>query len=134
MLRALALPLVAIAFLSAACRPPEDPATRYRRFAAAARGGDADTAWALLATASQKQLEARSKELKAGGPTGGADLRAQELLLGDLARTAPKVKAAKVARADGDRATVDVELEGGGHGQVEMQREQDGWRVVLPGG
>jgi hypothetical protein len=131
---ALAAALIALGLAAAGCRAPEDPGTRYLRFARAAREGEAGTAWALLSTASQQQLEARSKALGEGGAPAGVTLDPRQLLLGDLAPTAPKVKSVKVVRDAGDEAALDVELEGGAHGQVTLRREQDGWRVVLPGG
>lgn len=128
--RSLALFVLALS----ACRAPEGAAQRYRRFVAAARDGDGATVWALLSSASQERIRARSAELSGGAPTPGADLSGPHLVLGDLAATAPRVKSVRVASQRGDEAVVDVDLEGGGHGQVTMRREQDGWRVVMPGG
>lgn len=124
-----------VATLCFACQPrPEDPAQRYRRFAAAARKGDTGTVWALLSSESQARVRARGKALEAQKPAPALDFGPAQLLLGDLAATAPKVKSTRVATESGDQAVVDVELEGGGRGQVNMRREKDGWRVVLPGG
>jgi len=44
------------------------------------------------------------------------------------------VKSARVVRESADTAAVDVEVEGGERGQVELRREEGEWRVVLPGG
>ncbi len=118
----------------AACRPPEDPAARYRRFTAAARDGNAGAVWAMLSSDSQQRLQSRAEALAGGKKLEGVDLDPRGLVLGDLAATAPKVKSVRVARQAGDTAAVDVELEGGGRGQVELRREKDEWRVVLPGG
>jgi hypothetical protein len=130
----LAAALVLVATLAAACRAPEDPAQRYQRFAAAARGGEVGTVWALLSADSQQRIRERGKALTGGKPIPGVDLGPGQILLGDLAVTAPKVKSATVARASGDEAVVEVELEDGTRGQVQMKREKDGWKVVLPGG
>ncbi len=132
--RALLAVLLTLALLPSACRPPEDPAQRYLRFASAARGGDDATAWALLSTASQDALRARAAALRGGKDGPRVDLSARDLVLGDLAATAPTVKGARVASQRGDDAVVEVDLEGGTHGQVTMHREADGWRVVLPPG
>ena len=59
---------------------------------------------------------------------------AAESVVGDLAATAPKVKSARVVSQRDADAVVEVDLEGGTHGQVSMRREADGWRVVLPPG
>lgn len=125
---------LALGLLAAACRtPPADPAERYRQFAAAAQGGDADAAWSMLSSDSQERLKARGEALSGGKPVAGVDLGPRQLLLGDLAPTAPKVKSVRVAKQEGDAAAVEVEVDGGARGQVDLRRENGEWRVVLPG-
>ncbi|HYD39457.1 MAG TPA: hypothetical protein VEB43_01395 [Anaeromyxobacter sp.] len=130
--RALVLPFVA--FLAAACQRPDNPAERYERFARAARAGDVGAVWAMLSKDSQDRLRARSKELEGSAQVPGADVQVANLVLGDLAPTAPKVKSATVLRESRDRAVVAVEVEGGERGEVSLVREGQEWKVVLPGG
>jgi hypothetical protein len=132
MRRPLALTLAVLA--AAACRSPEDPAQRYRRFALAARAGDAAAVWAMLSTDSRTQLEARGKALQGDRPVPGVDLRAEALVLGDLSLTSPRVKSATVVRQSAEQAVVAVEDEAGGRGEVTLVKEGREWRVVLPGG
>ncbi len=125
---------LALALAAAGCRPPDDPAGRYRRFAAAARDGNAAAVWSMLSSGSQQRLQARSAALAQGQKVEGVDLDPRELVLGDLAPTAPKVKSVRVVRQADDAATVAVEVDGGGGGEVELRREKGEWRVVLPAG
>jgi hypothetical protein len=127
------LPLVLLLSL-AACRAPEGPAARYRRFAEAVRGGRASEAWSLLSSQSKEALAARGKALAGEKPPPGVDLSGRELLVGDLAPTSPKVKSVTVVREEGDRAVVAVEEEGGGRGEATLVREGKEWQVVLPEG
>ncbi len=127
--RAVLLPLLAL--LAAGCQRPDNPAARYERFARAARGGDYGAVWAMLSRASQDRLRARSKELRGGADVPGADLQVANLLVGDLAPTAPKVKSATVLRESRERAVVAVEVEGGARGEVSLVREGKEWKVIV---
>lgn len=127
--RALVLPLVAL--LATGCQRPDNPAERYERFARAARTGDVGGVWAMLSRDSQDRIRARGKELAGGAKVAGADLGARNLVLGDLAPTAPKVKSATVLRESQDRAVVAVEVEGGERGEVTLVREAKEWKVVV---
>jgi hypothetical protein len=128
------LPLLLLALSLAACRAPEGPAARYRRFAEAVRGGRASEAWSLLSSQSKEALAARGKALAGEKPPPGVDLSGRELLVGDLAPTSPKVKSVTVVREEGDRAVVAVEEEGVGRGEATLVREGKEWQVVLPEG
>jgi len=131
----LALALAALAALAAAgCRAPEGPAERYRRFAEAARGGRAGEVWAMLSQGSRRALSQEGKGLAGKAPSASVDLSGPELVLGDLAPTAPRVKSVSVVRESGDEAVVAVVDEGGVRGEVTMVREGGEWRVQLPGG
>ncbi len=117
----------------AGCRAPEGPADRYRHFAEAARGGRAGEVWGLLSAGSRRALEEEARALAAKGPLPGVDLSGQELVLGDLASTAPRVKSVIVVRESPDAAVVSVEEEGGARHEVSLVREGGEWRVQLPG-
>jgi hypothetical protein len=130
----LVAPLLAAALLLAACRAPETPAELYRRFAEAARKGRAGEVWATLSTGSRKALAERAKALAGAKPPPGMDVSAGDLVLGDLAPTAPKVKSVTVLRESKDSAVVSVEEVGGARGEVSLVREGGEWRVVLPEG
>jgi hypothetical protein len=130
------LPLAAILVLaslgSIGCRRPAGPAETYRAFAAAVRGGDVDAVWSRLSERSRAALDARAKAAaaRAGGvvPASGKDL-----VLGDLAYEAPRLKSVTVLRESPDAAVLSVEVEGtpGGR-EVSLVRESGVWRVVLP--
>jgi surface antigen len=128
------LPLLILSLSLAACRAPEGPAARYRRFAEAVRGGRTGEAWALISSDSRQALAARGKALAGETPPPGVDLSGRELLLGDLSPTSPKVKSVTLVREEGDRAVVAVEEEGGGRGEATLVREGGEWQVVLPEG
>jgi hypothetical protein len=126
-----ALTLLA-ALATAGCKRPAGPAETYRAFAAAARAGDADAVWARLSERSRAALDARAREAaaRAGGlvPATGKDL-----VVGDLALQAPRVRSATVLRESQDVAVVAVEVEGApGPREVSLVRESGVWRVVLP--
>jgi hypothetical protein len=117
---------------TAGCRRPAGPAETYRAFAVAARSGDAEAVWARLSERSRAALDARAKEAaaRAGGvvPASGKDL-----VLGDLALQAPRVRSTTVLRESQEAAVLSVELEGApGSREVSLVRESGVWRVVLP--
>lgn len=126
--------LLAVAFLATACKGPENPAQRYQRFAQAARDGDVGAVWSMLSKDSQERIRARGKGLEGEVPRSGVDLGPANLVVGDLAQTAPKVKSATVLRESQSQAVVAVEVEGGERGEVTLVREGKDWKVVLPEG
>jgi hypothetical protein len=129
------LPLLLCAgLLAAACRAPEGPADRYRSFAEAARAGAGGMVWGMLSAASRRELAQRARTLAVPPPPAGVGVAADDLVLGDLATTAPKVKSVTVLRESPSVAVVAVELEGGTSGEATLVREGGVWRVELPRG
>ncbi len=128
------LALGLLLLLSAAgCRRPAGPAETYRAFAKAARAGDADGVWKLLAQASRDALDARAREAAARAPGGLVPASGKDLVVGALGAEAPRIEKATVVREAGDAATVAVEVEGApGAREVSLVREAGVWRVVLP--
>ncbi len=133
-MRRLVIPLLATALLLSACRVPDTPALRYRRFADAARKGRAAEVWAMLSSDSRKAITERARALAGAKPPPGLDVSPVELVLGDLSPTAPKVKSATTLRESRDAAVVAVDDESGARGEVSLVREDGDWRVVLPPG
>ncbi len=133
-MKRLVAPLLASALLLAACRVSESPADRYRRFVDAARKGRAGEVWSMLSTQSRKALAVRAKALSVSGPSARVDVSPADLVLGDLAPTAPRVKSVTVVRESRDAAVVAVEDVTGFRGEVSLVREDGEWRVVLPEG
>lgn len=128
----LAALLLLAALATAGCRRPAGPAETYRTFASAVRAGDADAVWARLSERSRAALDARARAAaaRAGGvvPSSGKDL-----VVGDLAHEAPRVRNVTVVRESQDAAVVSVEVEGApGAREVSLVRESGVWRVVLP--
>jgi hypothetical protein len=124
--------LLAAALTTAGCRRPAGPAETYRAFAQASRSGDVEGVWARLSESSRAALDARAKAAaaRAGGvvPASGKDL-----VLGDLAAQAPRLKSATVLRESQESAVLAVEVEGTpGAKEVALVRESGVWRVVLP--
>ncbi len=130
MRRLLSLALLALAL--SACRRGEGPVEAYRRFAAAARSGDAETAWNMLSERSRAALDARARELAARAP-GVLPASGRDLLLGDQSARAPRLRSAVVVRESAGAAVVRVEDEAGGKGEVTLVREGGAWRVALDG-
>jgi hypothetical protein len=127
--------LVALAAVlaTAGCRRPAGPAETYRAFAAAARAGDADGVWSRLSARSREVLEARAREIAARAPAGVIPASGKELVLGDLAAQAPRLRATTVVRESADAAVLSVEVEGASRArEVALVREGGVWRVVLP--
>jgi hypothetical protein len=122
--------LVALAATLLAC-PGERPEVAYRAFVAAVREGDAREAWSRLSAGSQRALDARAAEL-ARRSAGVTAARGVDLLLGDAALAARRLRSVVVVRESADAAELRVEVEGGGGSNVEMAREGGRWRVVLP--
>lgn len=133
-MKRLVAPLLAASLLVIACRPPESPASTYRRFTDAARKGEAGRVWAMLSTGSRKALGDRARALAGPKPPLGLDVSAADLVVGNLAATAPRVKSVTVLRESRDAAVVAVEEVGGARGEVSLVREDGEWRVVLPEG
>jgi hypothetical protein len=124
--------LLAAALTTAGCRRPAGPAETYRAFAQASRSGDVEGVWTRLSESSRAALDARAKAAaaRAGGvvPASGKDL-----VLGDLAAQAPRLKSATVLRESQESAVLAVEVEGTpGTKEVALVRESGVWRVVLP--
>jgi hypothetical protein len=129
----LPLALVLAALAAAGCRRPAGPAETYRALAAASRAGDVEGVWSRLSARSREVLEARAREAAARAPPGVVPATARELVLGDLAAQAPRIRAVTVLRESGDAATLSVEVEGApGAREVALVREAGLWRVVLP--
>jgi hypothetical protein len=137
-MRTLALSLVTAALLAGTggCRRTQGPAETYRAFAAAARARGpeaADVVWGMLAARSREALDARAKALAARAPAGVVPPSGKDLVLGNLAAQAPRIRSAVVVRESRDAATVAVEEEGGATArEVSLVREGGVWRVVLP--
>lgn len=128
------LPLALLGTLTlAGCSRPDGPAETYRRFAAAARGGDAEAAWGMLSTRSREALDARAKELAARAAPGVLPASGRDLLLGDQSARAPRLRSAVVVRESAGAAVVRVEDEAGEKGEVTMVHEGGAWRVALDG-
>jgi hypothetical protein len=129
----LAAALLAGLLAVSGCRRPAGPAEAYRAFAAAARAGDSERVWDRLSTASREALDARAREVAARAPGGVVPPSGKELVLGDLAAGAPRIRSVVVLRESRDAAVVAVEVEGReGAREVPLVREAGVWRVVLP--
>lgn len=128
------LPLALLSAVAlAACSRPEGPAESYRRFAAAARAGDADTVWSMLSERSRAELDERARQVAARAAPGVLPATGRELVLGDLSPTAGRLASVTVRRESRDAALLAVQVEGAaGPAEVEMVREDGRWRVVLP--
>jgi len=132
MVRTLAAALV-LAVLLPACRRAAGPAEAYRTFAEAARAGNAEAVWGLLSEGSRRALDARAGALAGKTPPGVVPASGRELVLGDLARAAPRVEKVLVLRESADAAVVAVTILGrGAPEEVPLVREGGAWRVVLP--
>ncbi len=119
--------------VSLACRSSDGPVERYRAFAAAAREGDAAAVWSMLSRKARGELDARAKALAAGAPAGVVPASGADLVLGDLAVKAQRLRSVVVVRESRGAAIVSVETEGGGHArEVTLLREDGAWRVVVP--
>lgn len=123
---------LAAAVAAAGCRRPAGPVETYRVFTAAARAGDVEGVWSRLSERSRQALDARARAAaaRAGGvvPASG-----KELVLGDLAAQAARLKSATVLRESQDAAVLSVQVEGAPAArEVSLVRESGLWRVVLP--
>jgi hypothetical protein len=129
----LALTVVTLGLVAPGCRRPSGPAETYRAFAAAARAGDAEGVWSRLSARSREVLDARAREAAARAPGGVVPSSGKDLVVGDLAAQAARVRSATVLRESSDAAVVAVEVEGApGKREVTLVREAGVWRVVLP--
>lgn len=129
--------LPALALLAAlaltGCRRDLPPDQRYQAFAAAARAGDSDAVWSMLSEGSRAALEARAREAAAGAPPGVVPASGRDLVLGDLAHRARRIRSVAVVRESGGTAVVSVEVEGDERArEATLVREGGSWRVVLP--
>ncbi len=123
----------ALAVSLSACRSSDGPAERYRAFAAAAREGDAAAAWSMLSRKTRAQLDARARAVAAAAPAGVVPASGENLVLGDLASRAQRLRSVLVVRESQGAAIVSVETEGGGPArEVTLVREDGAWRVVVP--
>ena len=128
-MRAIALlPLLA---LLSGCAREQGPESVYRSLGKAVAEREADQAWPLLSTASQKRLDARAREAAARAP-GVVPASGRALLLGDAALASPEVKSVEVRSQDAERAVLRVEEEGRPPREVLLVREGSRWRVDLP--
>ena len=102
--------------------------------AARARDPDAaDRVWGMLSARSRDALDARAKALAAGAPAGVVPASGKDLVVGNLAVRAARIRSVVVLRESRDAAVVGVEEEGGaGTREVPLVREGGVWRVVLP--
>lgn len=132
MRRSLALALVSAALALGACPRPDDPADRYRRFAAAARAGDADAVWSMLSGASREAFDAEARALSARAPKGVIPPSGRDLVVSDQSARAPRIRSAVVVRESAGTAVVRVEDDAGATGEVTLVREGGAWRVVVP--
>jgi hypothetical protein len=123
--------LLVVALLFAGCRRTPGPVDRYRTFAAAARSGDAGAVWSMLSTRTQAAFDARAKALAAEAP-GVVPARGQDLVVGDLASRAPKVRSAVVLRESAEAAVIAVEDEAGARAEVTLVREGGDWEIDVP--
>jgi hypothetical protein len=118
---------------SAGCRRGAGPAETYRAFAAAARSGDREAVWNLLAARSRAALDARAKAAAAKAPPDLVPASGKDLVLGDLNVTAARLKDVTIVRESADAAVVAAQEEGvAGAREVSLVREGGVWRVVLP--
>jgi hypothetical protein len=122
---------VAAALLLPACRNDRPPDAAYRAFTRAAREGNADAAWALLSERTREWLDRRATEAASRAPPGVVPASGKELLLGNAALGAPKVKSIVILRESTDRAVLQVEVEGQPAREVTLVNER-GWRVDIP--
>jgi len=133
---ALAAAVAATLLATPGCRRTAGPAETYRAFAAAARsrGPDAaDAVWGMLSARSREILDARAKEIAARAPAGVVPPTGKDLVLGNLALRAARIRSAVVVRESRDAAVVSVEEEGAADArEVSLVREAGVWRVVLP--
>jgi hypothetical protein len=126
-----ALALVPLLALLPGCAREQEPEAVYRALVKAVSDRDADRAWPLLSTASQKRLDARAREAAARAP-GVVPASGRALLLGDAALASPPVKSMEVRSQDAERAVLRVEEEGRPPREVLLVREGRRWRVELP--
>jgi len=126
-----ALALVWLLALLSGCAREQEPEAVYRTLVKAVSDRDADQAWPLLSTASQKRLDARAREAAARAP-GVVPPSGRALLLGDAGLASPAVKSVEVRSQDAERAVLRVEEEGRPPREVLLVREGRRWRVELP--
>lgn len=113
------------------CRKPGPPDAAYRSFTQAAREGDSGTAWELLSQRTREWLDRRAADAASKAPSGVVSSSGRDLLLGNAALAAPKVKSIVILRESRDRAVLKVEAEGQPAREVTLVNE-GGWRVDIP--
>jgi hypothetical protein len=125
--------VLAFTMLIPACRRVDGPAEAYRAFSDAARAGDSAAVWEHLSERSRETLDARAKALAGRTPAGVVPASGRDLVLGDLARAAPRVEKVLMVRESADAAVVAVTVAGSSApAEVSLVREGGAWRVVLP--
>jgi hypothetical protein len=125
------LAIVPLLALLAGCAREQGPEAVYRALVKAVSDRDADRAWPLLSTASQKRLDARAREAASRAP-GVVPASGRALLVGDAALASPAVKSVSLRSQDAERAVLRVEEEGRPPREVLLVREGSRWRVELP--
>lgn len=120
--------LVAIAATGAAACKSGGPVDAFLAFLEAVQSQDAEAAWAVLARPARARLEAASARLR---ELTGETVAPGELLLATAMRAKRGGRSVRLAKVDGDRAVIRVELEPGGEDEVAMVREEGTWRVAL---
>lgn len=125
-----------VALVACADRQPSPgaagPAEAVQAFAAALSRGDAEGAWSLLSSRTQKAADEKARAARAAsadaGPSSG-----KQMLFSSALRTGP-VRAREVSR-EGDAAEVETTAaDGGGGGGARFRAVREGglWKVELP--
>lgn len=126
----------ALALASCADRQPPPgaagPAEAVQGFAAALSRGDAEAAWAMLSSRTQKAADERARAARAAaadaGPSSG-----KQMLFSSALRSGP-IRARELSRS-GDAAEVEATAaDGGGGGGARFHAVREGgvWKVELP--
>lgn len=122
---------VLLAFALGGCSRDLGPEASYRALARAVAERDADKAWSLLSSGSQKRLDALAREAAARAP-GVVPASGRQLLLGDASLASRKIASLELVDSSGDRALLRVAAEGLPPREVQLVREGGRWRVELP--
>jgi hypothetical protein len=120
----------ALALLFAACGAgTRSPAGAVRALGEAARRGDREAVYRLLAPETRQQLEADQK--RAAQLAGRRELGAAELLAAGWFPPRGAPKQVREIQRSGEQATVEVIGAQGSRDLVKCRRVGDRWRVVL---